>query len=236
MRFCQNVAQEGALKSSVSPRNLFSAQCFEQLSPPPPPPPHHPGPTDSQGSVCCLTSIKTGALTPSPRCPSRPLHFTTTAIRSKLEEERIKMGNLPVIPRTTAKRAICLINSLFCRSAAWPSSIFPSAGPPMRPWRARDREVKAESGGRGAYGSRKEGRHPTCTKKKEAKGDEMRDWVFLLLTASILAAGNVMREDMPRLLSPSRPLYRFSLLIKRWQSRCGRAYVGAMGCRTSHCL
>lgn len=64
----------------------------------------------------------------------------------------------------------------------------------------------------------------------------MRDLVFLLLTASILAAGNVMREDMPCLRSPSRPLYRFSLLIKQWQSRCGRAYDGAVDCRTSHCL
>lgn len=37
----------------------------------------------------------------------------------------------------------------------------------------------------------------------------MRDLVFLLLTASILAAGNVMREDMPCLLSPSRPFIAF---------------------------
>lgn len=151
--FCRRGALEAALKSRVSPRNLFSTQCFEQLSPTPAP---TPTPTDSQGSVCCLTSIKTAALTPSPRCPSRPHHFTTAEIQSKLEEGRIKMGNLPVIPRTTAKRAICLINSLFCRSAAWPSSIFPSTRPPMRPRRARDGEVKG--GGVGAYGSRKEGR------------------------------------------------------------------------------
>lgn len=163
------VALEAALKSTVSPRNLSSARCFEQLSPPHPSPPHHRSSPDSRGSVCCLTSIKTGALTPSTYCPSRPLRFTTTAIQSKLEEERIKMGNLPVIPRTTAKRAICLINSLFCRSAAWPSSISPSTRPPMCPWRARDGKVKAETAGTGAHGSRKEGRHPTC-KKKKVKG------------------------------------------------------------------
>lgn len=43
---------------------------------------------------------------------------------SKLDKKRIKMGDLSVIPCTTVKRAICLINSL------WPSSIFPSSRPP----------------------------------------------------------------------------------------------------------
>lgn len=98
--------------------------------------------TDSQGSVFCLTSIKTQALAPSPRCPFRSLQFTTTQSQSKLEEERIKMGNLPVIPCTMAKGAICLINSHLCRSAVWPSSISPSIRPPMRPWRVRDERLR----------------------------------------------------------------------------------------------
>lgn len=98
--------------------------------------------TDSQDSVFCLTSIKTQALAPSPHCPSRPLQFTTTQTQSKLEEERIKMGNLPVIPCTMAKGAICLINSHFCRSAVWPTSISPSIRPPMRPWRVSDERLR----------------------------------------------------------------------------------------------
>lgn len=171
--FSRRAALEAALKSRVSPRNLFSTQCFEQLSPTPA---STPTPTDSQGSVCCLTSIKTGALTPSPCCPSRSLHFTTAEIQSKLEEGRIKMGNLPVIPRTTAKRAICLINSLFCRSAAWPSSIFPSTRPPMRPRRARDGEVKGWGGG-GLTGAVKQA-DANLQEKKKRRGMKWEIWSF----------------------------------------------------------
>lgn len=88
--------------------------------------------TESQGTVFYLTSIKNvGALTPAPSpnqhpCPSppccaAPLQFTTMETqRQKSEEGSIRMGNLPVILRTTAKRAIHLINSLFCCSLPGP--------------------------------------------------------------------------------------------------------------------
>ncbi len=66
----------------------------------------------------------------TPPRPVAPCQFTITETeRAKLEEKRIRMGNLPVIPRTAAKRAICLINSLFCRS---PSGPHPSSRPSVR--------------------------------------------------------------------------------------------------------
>lgn len=109
--------------------------------------PHLPPHPDWQPSFCLLSHLRQNRrINARPSLPlPGPLRSTATAIRSKLEEERIKMGNLPVIPRTAAKRAICLINSLVCRSAAWLSSIFPSARPPMHPWRAREGEVKEET-------------------------------------------------------------------------------------------
>lgn len=131
--FWPSAALEAAVKFEPSVKNdPFTGQCFEQLSFSP----------DSQASVFCLTSIKTQALAPSPCCPSRPLQFNTTQTQSKLEEEGIKMGNLPVIPCTMAKGAICLISSHFCRSAVWPTSISPSIRPPMRPWRVSDERLR----------------------------------------------------------------------------------------------
>ncbi len=82
----------------------------------------------------------------TPPRPAVPLQFTITETEgAKLEEKRIKMGNLPVIPRTASKRAICLINSLFC---LLPSGPHPSSRPSVHHAAAERerREVKGSLG------------------------------------------------------------------------------------------
>lgn len=112
--FRPSAALEAAVRLEASVRNSICSQVSVLSSC------HFPL-TESWGTVFYLTSIKNGHShhPHTPPRPAAPLQFTTAETeRVKLEEKRIRMGNLPVIPRTAAKRAICLINSLFCRSPA----------------------------------------------------------------------------------------------------------------------
>lgn len=89
------------------------------------------------------------------------------------------MGNLPVIPRTAAKRAICLINSLFCHSPAGPH---PSTCP-IAHYPPADSERREAEELRGATETK------TDTFACIKKGKRKEIFGFLLLTPSILAAG-----------------------------------------------
>ena len=122
------VRLEASVRSSIRSQVSVLSSCHFPL-------------TESPGTVFYLTSIKTWALILSPHSSPPPRRAPSSSppqrLRAKLEEKRIRMGNLPVIPRTAARRAICLINSLFCRS---PSGPHPSSRPSVRHPPAREGE------------------------------------------------------------------------------------------------
>ncbi|CAB1428460.1 unnamed protein product [Pleuronectes platessa] len=104
----QSSCQIGGIKHKHHP---LTGQCFEQLSSSP----------DREQSHCLLSHLyhNLGPLNP-PHAAPPPVYHGRDREGAELDAERIRMGNLPVIPRTSAKRAICLINSLFCRSTPGP--------------------------------------------------------------------------------------------------------------------
>ena len=134
--FRPGAALEAAVRSEASVRNSILSQVSVLSS-------CHSPPTESRGTVFYLTSIKARApLTPLP-APSHPSGLPPPRPRErKLEEKRIRMGNLPVIPRTAAKRAICLINSLLCSARRLALIHLPVRASDVRPRSSREERLK----------------------------------------------------------------------------------------------
>lgn len=138
--------------------------------------------------------------------------------RAKLEVNRIRMGNLPVIPRKAAKRAISLINSLLRRLVFTRPPVHPSA---VHPWSRREERLKE------LRGAIKKTEASTRIKKGEEMQLENERFLPTLPHALHFSWGSMMREDVPRqlLLSP---------LLSLSRGRVNVAYNGEMDWKTSH--